>query len=123
MASLQGKVIAITGAASGIGLAVATLVASQGARVSLADVRERHLEEAADKIRSTGAQVMARVVDVRKPEQVDAWIEATVATFGRLDGAANIAGVAPTTPLEVKYLDDESWKVISTRLFERTAQD
>lgn len=123
MSSLQGKVIAITGAASGIGLAVATLVASQGARVSLADVRERHLEEAADKIRSTGAQVMARVVDVRKPEQVDAWIEATVATFGRLDGAANIAGVAPTTQLEVKDLDDESWKVTSTRSFERTAHD
>lgn len=123
MSSLQGKVIAITGAASGIGLAVATLVASQGARVSLADVRERHLEEAADKIRSTGAQVMARVVDVRKPEQVDAWIEATVATFGRLDGAANIAGVAPTTQLEVKDLDDESWKVTSTRSFKRTAHD
>lgn len=123
MSSLQGKVIAITGAASGIGLAVATLAASQGARVSLADVREKHLEAAADKIRSTGAQVMARVVDVRKPEQVAAWIEATVATFGRLDGAANIAGVAPTTPLEVKDLDDESWKVTSTRFFGRKAQD
>ncbi|KAB2569206.1 3-alpha-(or 20-beta)-hydroxysteroid dehydrogenase [Lasiodiplodia theobromae] len=123
MASLQGKVIAITGAASGIGLAVATLVASQGARVSLADVREKHLEEAADKIRSTGAQVFSRVVDVRKPEQVDAWIEATVATFGRLDGAANIAGVAPTTPLEVKDLDDESWKVTPRQFFGRKAQD
>lgn len=113
MASLQDKVIAITGAASGIGLAVATLVASRGARVSLADIQERALERAAAEIKSAGGQVLTRVVDVRKPEQVDAWIEATVAVFGRLDGAANIAGVAPRKQLTVETEDDENWKVTS----------
>jgi len=89
----QGKVIVITGAASGMGLETAKLLASKGAKVSLADVQEKALREAAADIESTGGSVMATVVDVSKRAQVDAWIAQTVQNFGKIHGAANLAGV------------------------------
>ncbi|KAI0153360.1 3-oxoacyl-reductase [Pestalotiopsis sp. NC0098] len=92
-----GKVIALTGAASGIGLATAHILASRGAQLSLADVQEEALQKAKADIeqRHPGAEVMTAAVDVRRHEQVDAWTAATVERFGRLDGAANLAGVIP----------------------------
>ena len=83
----------ITGAASGMGLETAKLLASKGAKVSLADVQEKALREAAADIESTGGSVMATVVDVSKRAQVDAWIAQTVQNFGKIHGAANLAGV------------------------------
>ncbi|KAH7162101.1 3-oxoacyl-reductase [Dactylonectria estremocensis] len=93
---LAGKVIAITGAASGIGLATAKLLASRGAQISIADVSQEGLEKAQKDIESEfKADVLAFPLDVRKYDQVAAWIEQTVKRFGRLDGAANLAGVIP----------------------------
>lgn len=94
MASLVGKVIAMTGAASGIGLSAARLLASRGAVLSLADVQTELLNEAAMSIRKDGGQCITFVVDVRDGKMVDAWIEQTVEKFGRLDGAVNCAGVS-----------------------------
>lgn len=94
-AQFDGKVIAITGGASGIGLATAHLLASRGAKVSIADIQAEALERAKTDIESriSGAQIHAQLVDVRQYDQVDAWIRATVDRFDRLDGAANLAGV------------------------------
>lgn len=92
--SMTGKVIAITGGASGIGLATAHLLASRGATLSLADVSEQGLQDASKSIKAKhNVDILTFVLDVRKPEQVDGWIKETVAKFGKLDGAANIAGV------------------------------
>ena len=68
MASLDGKVIAITGAASGIGFATAHLLASRGASVSLADIQQERLEAAAAKIRESikDSRVYHEVVNVSK---------------------------------------------------------
>lgn len=92
-----GKVIALTGAASGIGLATAHILASRGAKLSLADVQEEALQKAKAHIEQQhpGAEIMTAAVDVRRHEQVDAWTGQTVERFGRLDGAANLAGVIP----------------------------
>jgi NAD(P)-dependent dehydrogenase (short-subunit alcohol dehydrogenase family) len=92
--SLKDKVIAITGAASGIGLSLAHLVAEHGAALSLADLQEELLASTASDLKSKyNVKVFTKVVDVRKTSDVDSWITETVSTLGRLDGAANLAGV------------------------------
>lgn len=94
MQPLTDKVFGVTGAASGIGQATAHYLGRRGASLSLADISETELNNAAESIRrATRAEVLVCVTDVSKPEQVDEWISSTVSKFGRLDGAANLAGV------------------------------
>lgn len=92
--SVSGKVIAITGAASGMGLQTAKHLASQGARVSIADIQQESLEKVASDIEQAGGKVLHKIVDVTDRAQVNDWIKATMDTFGRIDGCANLAGVA-----------------------------
>ena len=91
--AIKGKVIVLTGAASGIGYETSLLLARQGAYLSVADVNADALKEKAAEIEkvSTG-KVMWTAVDVRKDDQVNAWIEKTVKEWGKLDGAVNLAG-------------------------------
>ncbi|PQE10625.1 3-oxoacyl-[acyl-carrier- ] reductase protein [Rutstroemia sp. NJR-2017a WRK4] len=90
------KVIALTGSASGIGLETARLLASRGARLSLADIQEDKLKDIQAQLESEHhLEVIVTKVDVRKFEEVEAWIRKTIDHLGRLDGSANLAGVAP----------------------------
>ncbi|KAI4102277.1 MAG: hypothetical protein L6R37_004469 [Teloschistes peruensis] len=95
MASFEGKVIAITGAASGIAKATAQLLAARGATLSIADVQQDGLQATVDSIKeaSPDVKVHSKIVNVTSTQEVDAWIQETVKEFGRLDGAANLAGV------------------------------
>ncbi len=95
MASFLGKVIAVTGGASGIGQATARLLAARGATVSIADVQQEALTTTADSIQEAtpDAKVLTKLVDVSSSQQVDAWIQETVSRFGQIDGAANVAGI------------------------------
>jgi len=88
--AMEGKVVAITGGASGIGLATAKVLASRGAKVSIADVSEESLGKAKESIEG---DVMTCKVDVRKYSEIQDWLKQTVDKFGKLDGAANIAGI------------------------------
>ena len=89
---IGGKVIALTGGASGIGLQTALLLSAQGAHLSIADVNEKPLAEITEKLSSSGGKVLSTQLDVRDDKAVDAWIEKTVEHFGQLDGAVNLAG-------------------------------
>ena len=95
MASFLGKVIAVTGGASGIGQATARLLAARGATVSIADVQQEALTTTADSIQEAtpDAKVLTKLVDVSSSQQVDAWIQETVSRFSQIDGAANVAGI------------------------------
>ncbi|KAF2840324.1 NAD(P)-binding protein [Patellaria atrata CBS 101060] len=109
--SLVDKVVVITGAASGMGLETSKLLASKGVKVSMADIQEGPLNEAAAAIRKEGGKVIATVVDVRDRNQCEEWISTTVEKFGKLDGAANLAGVIGKN-INVKYIqdiDDDDW--------------
>ena len=114
MSSLEGKVIALTGAASGIGLVTAKLLSSRGAKLSIADINEKQLEAVAKDIQASGGQVIFTSVDVRKPSQVKAYIEKTVQHFGKLDGAANLAGVIGPTACttDLRNQSDEEWDFV-----------
>jgi NAD(P)-dependent dehydrogenase (short-subunit alcohol dehydrogenase family) len=111
---MDGKVIVITGGASGMGLETAKLLASKGSKVSIADVQEGPLKAVIDEINKAGGQAIGTVVDVRNREQVEAWIKKTVETFGKLDGAANLAGVIGKginiTPIQ--EVDDDDWDFV-----------
>ena len=111
---MQNKVIAITGAASGMGLETAKLLASKGAKVSLADVQEAALQAAVTEIQKNGGSAIGTVADVRDRTQVENWIKNTVEIYGKLDGAANLAGVIGKhiniTPLQ--DIDDNDWDLV-----------
>lgn len=112
MASLSGKVIAITGAASGIGLATAHLLASRGAQLSLADVQEAALLKAAEEIQTKhSVKVHTFILDVRSRESVDSWTASIIITFGKLDGAANLAGVIGKSigQVGIQDTDQDEW--------------
>ena len=112
MAFVKDKVIALTGAASGIGWATAILLAERGAILSLADVQDKQLQAVASEIKqkSPNSKVITTVVDVRDQKAVSAWIDNTVKEFGRLDSAANLAGVHKTRPNPtIEEDDDELW--------------
>jgi NAD(P)-dependent dehydrogenase (short-subunit alcohol dehydrogenase family) len=91
---LAGKVAVVTGAASGIGRALAERFAAEGMSVVLADVEPAALAEVDAAVRAAGAATLVQQVDVRSFDAVAALAAATVATFGRVDIVCNNAGVA-----------------------------
>jgi NAD(P)-dependent dehydrogenase (short-subunit alcohol dehydrogenase family) len=82
MSSFEGKVYAVTGAASGIGLAIARALAKKGAIVSISDVNATNLDKAAESLEGGKSKHLTAVVDVRKSTDVDKWIADTVSKYG-----------------------------------------
>lgn len=91
-------------------MALAHLLASRGASLSLADLNEDGLEAALHSLSryENKAEHMSFVTDVRSSMIVDAWIQHTVDHFGRLDGAANMAGVHAGTAA-IRDMSDGMW--------------
>ncbi|MGY1456338.1 SDR family NAD(P)-dependent oxidoreductase [Streptomyces sp. SS8] len=89
---LQGKVVMVTGASSGIGRAAARLFAAQGAAVTVVARREERLRALAEEIEAAGGRALVAAGDVTSPEDVERAVSATVAVHGRLDAAFNNAG-------------------------------
>jgi NAD(P)-dependent dehydrogenase (short-subunit alcohol dehydrogenase family) len=91
--SFENKVALVTGAASGLGLATATVFAEAGASVVLADRNEKEVQSAAKGLADKGHKTLAIRCDVADDAQVEAMVKETVATFGQLDAAYNNAGI------------------------------
>ena len=105
---LKDKVIIVTGAGSGIGLATAVILAQAGAKVVVSGRSEADLEQPVKTIREAGGQAVAVTADVSKEADVAAMVECAVSSFGRLDGAFNNAGVEMHNKL-VDDLDADEW--------------
>mgnify|MGYP000045829311 CR=1 FL=1 len=99
MSEVNGKVIAITGASSGIGEAAARLLAQRGARVVVGARRTDRLEKLVAEIRAAGGSAEFRALDVTKREEVEAFINFAHDQFGQVDVVVNNAGVMPLSPL------------------------
>lgn len=100
----------MTGAASGIGLATAQLLAERGAVLSLSDVNAEGLESALKTLEGEGHFVT--VLDVRSSAKVNEWIDETVRRLGGLDGAANVAGVEREGGRHLADSRDEDWDFV-----------
>jgi NADP-dependent 3-hydroxy acid dehydrogenase YdfG len=104
--NIKNKAIAITGASSGIGEAIARHLAALGANVALGARRQGHLDKIVGEIVGAGGQAFALAVDVTKREDVEAFAEATVKNYGRLDVFINNAGLMPLSPLAANKVDE-----------------
>jgi len=107
-AKLEGKSAIVTGAASGIGRAIAQVYAREGARVAIADLNIDAANTTAADIRAAGGQAIGVAMDVTSEEGVNAGVAATVAAFGGVDILVSNAGIQIVHPVEeFTYAD---WK-------------
>jgi NADP-dependent 3-hydroxy acid dehydrogenase YdfG len=113
--NIEGKVVIITGASSGIGEAVAKHLTALGAKVSLGARRKEKLDQIVQDIEQTGGSALAFITDVTKKEDLDALVKNTLDAFGRVDVIFNNAGLMPLSRLE--NLHYEEWeKMIDTNI-------
>ena len=108
MPAIAGKVVAITGASSGIGAATAQLLADRGACVVLGARRTERLEELAHQIQQHGGRATIRTVDVTRREDLEGLVGQALDEFGRLDVLVSNAGIARTTPMADVAVEDWS---------------
>jgi NADP-dependent 3-hydroxy acid dehydrogenase YdfG len=104
--NIDGKVVVITGASSGLGEATARHLASQGASVVLGARREDRIRSLAGELTSKGGKALAIATDVTDREQVKRLVDTAVKTYGRVDVMINNAGLMPQSPLERLKIDD-----------------
>jgi len=109
MKDFAGRVAVVTGAASGIGFALAERFAQEGMRVALADVEATALERATQRLADRGAEVVSVLTDVSRPEQVQALADRTLEAFGAVHVVCNNAGVFTGGRVWEAPLDDFEW--------------
>ena len=108
MGRLDGQVAIITGASRGIGRAVAFAFAREGARVAITAAADRDaLEKTEREIGALGMGVIAMIADVARRADVDRFVQAIVAKWGRIDILVNNAGILRLAPLE--NISEERW--------------
>ena len=106
MSNIKGKVIAITGASSGIGEAAARLLAERGAKVVVGARRTDRLEKLVAEIKAKGGEAAFRAVDVAERADVQAFADFAKSQFGKVDVLVNNAGVMPLSPMAALKVDE-----------------
>ncbi|MGA7672278.1 MAG: SDR family NAD(P)-dependent oxidoreductase, partial [Nitrolancea sp.] len=105
---LQGKVAIVPASSSGLGRAVALSFGREGARVVMCSRDQAAIDEAADEVRGTGAEVLAVTADVTKPDEIESLISAAAGRFGGVDILVTNAGGPPAGTFD--RFDDDAWQ-------------
>src|SRR6266542_1984536 len=105
--NIEGKVVLITGASSGLGEATARLLSAESAIVVLGARRVERIQSLADELNGSGGKALAVITDVTQFDQVKRLVDAAAQTYGRVDVMLNNAGLMPHSPLE--RLKAEDW--------------
>ena len=113
---LPGRVALVTGAARGIGFAIAERLSQAGASVVVADVAEEGAAAAVERLREGGGEAAAAVADVTSPEEVGAMIERALEAFGKLDILVNNAGITGRDAPLWETADEDWEKVLGLNL-------
>ena len=108
MQGIEGKVVVITGASSGIGEATALLLAERGAKLVLGSRRLNRLEAIATRIKNAGGDAIYAPTDVKRNADVSALVALACKRHGQLDVLVNNAGIGPISPLD--DLRVEEWE-------------
>ena len=98
--NIEGKVVVITGASSGLGEATARMLSAQGAVVVLGARRVDRIEALAKELSDAGGRALALQTDVTRAADLQRLVDAAVEKFGRIDVLVNNAGLMPSSPLE-----------------------
>ena len=104
--NIEGKVVVITGASSGLGEATARLLSAQGASVVLGARRVDRLQSLANELTGSGGKALAVTTDVTDCHQVKRLVDSAVQAYGRIDVMINNAGLMPQAPLERLKIDE-----------------
>jgi NADP-dependent 3-hydroxy acid dehydrogenase YdfG len=104
--NIEGKVVVITGASSGLGEATARLLAAEGASVVLGARRNDRIQSLAKELAAGGRQAFAIPTDVTRREQVQELVDAGIRAYGRIDVMINNAGLMPQALLERLRVDE-----------------
>ncbi len=107
---LEGKVAIVTGAARGIGRAIAEELATAGADIALCDLKAEWLEETAEAVKKIGRKVECFSVDVSDSGAVNAAVSDVIGKFGKIDVVVNNAGITKDTFL--MRMSDEDWDAV-----------
>ena len=107
---LEDKVAIVTGAAQGMGFAIAALMAREGARVALCDICGDKVKEAAGRIAAEGAEILALQTDVGRENEVSAMVDAVLERFGAIGILVNNAGILRST--RVDEISPEEWDLV-----------
>lgn len=113
--SLEGRVVAVTGAGRGLGAAICDMLAREGSRVVALDINAESARSQAEKVEEAGGQACSFALDVGDESAIKTVLNQLVERCGRLDAIINNAGVDVTTSIE--ELDSADWdRVIRTNL-------
>lgn len=116
MKNFEGRIAVVTGGASGIGKAIAKKLMENGAKVVIADINPKKLEEAENKFKQKGYKVSCKVVDVTKEYDIKKLAEDTLALYGQIDIVCNNAGVGYSSGFSWENTEDEWNWMINTNL-------
>src|SRR5580692_10734457 len=104
--NIEGKVVVITGASSGLGESTARHVAKLGATVVLGARRKDRLDAIVKNIQADGGKALAVSTDVTNRAQVEALVQKAIGTYGKVDVLVNNAGIMPIAPLSLLKVDE-----------------